>query len=109
MVQPLRRKRAGTPSEQKQVLSLDEAGHTRLLKLSISLALFILATYILTLFPTVSGGDSGELIAAVHTGSVAHPPGYPLYTLLAKLFTFIPYGSIAWRINLFSACCDAGA
>ncbi len=62
-----------------------------------------------TLAPTVAGGDSGELITVAHTLGVAHPPGYPLYTLLAKLFTLIPIGTIAWRVNLFSAACGAGA
>ena len=62
-----------------------------------------------TLAPTVAGGDSGELITVAYTLGVAHPPGYPLYTLLAKLFTLIPIGTIAWRVNLFSAACGAGA
>ena len=66
-------------------------------------------TYVLTLYPTVSGGDSGELIAAACNLGVAHPPGYPLFTLLTKFFTWIPFGSIAWRANLLSAVCDAVA
>ena len=64
--------------------------------------------YVRTLAPTVAGGDSGELITVAYTLGVAHPPGYPLYTLLAKLFTLIPIGTIAWRVNLFSAACGAG-
>lgn len=73
------------------------------------LGVAVLAVYILTLCPTVPGGDSGELIAVANGLGVAHPPGYPLYTLLGKLFTFVPHGSIAWRVNLLSAVCDAGA
>ncbi|NJL71573.1 MAG: DUF2723 domain-containing protein [Candidatus Competibacteraceae bacterium] len=61
------------------------------------------AVYWFTLAPTVSGEDSGELIIAAHTLGVAHPSGYPLWCLLGKLFTFIPFGSIAWRVNLLSA------
>src|SRR5439155_14820017 len=38
-----------------------------------------------------------------------HPSGYPLYVLLAKPFTWLPIGSIAWRVNLFSAASDAAA
>lgn len=39
---------------------------------------------------------------------VAHPPGYPLFTLLAKLFIkVIPVGSVAWRVNLLTAVCGA--
>ena len=67
--------------------------------------------YVRTLAPTVTGEDSGELIAAAYTLGIPHPPGYPLWCLLAKLFTFIPVGDIAYRCNLMSAffgalCCS---
>lgn len=65
--------------------------------------LFSLAVYLKTLCPTVSFGDSGELITAAYTLGVAHPPGSPTWCLLAKLFTFIPLGSLAYRVNLLSA------
>ena len=73
------------------------------------LGLVTLGIYIRTVAPTVAGGDSGELITAGYTLGVVHPPGYPLYTLLAKIFTFIPIGTIAWRVNLLSAVCGAVA
>lgn len=58
--------------------------------------------------PTIYVGDSGELVAAVHTLGIPHPTGYPLYVLLGKLWTLlIPFGSIAWRMSLFSAACAA--
>lgn len=60
--------------------------------------------YLLTLFPTVGPEDSGELITSAATLDIAHPPGYPLHTLLGKLFTIIvPFGNIGWRVNLMSA------
>lgn len=74
-----------------------------------ALGIVVLAIYVRTLAPTVAGGDSGELITVAYTLGVTHPPGYPLYTILAKLFTLLPIGSIAWRVNLFSAACGAGA
>jgi hypothetical protein len=76
-----------------------------------ALAVFAAAliVYALTLYASVPGGDSAELILVAQNLGVAHPPGYPLFTLLAKLFTFIPFGTIAWRVNLFSATCDAAA
>ncbi|KAI2571360.1 transmembrane protein 260, partial [Homo sapiens] len=44
---------------------------------------------------------NGELITAAHELGVAHPPGYPLFTLVAKLaITLFPFGSIAYRVNL---------
>lgn len=77
--------------------------------LAFALALLIAAIiYIYTMWPTVAGGDSGELIAAVHSLGVIHPPGYPLYTMLAHLMTHLPIGSVAWRVNLFSLICGLG-
>jgi len=60
-------------------------------------------TYLATLAPTISYGDSAEFITVVYTLGISHPSGYPLYTLLGKLFTFLPFGSIGYRINLMSA------
>nr|XP_045756886.1 transmembrane protein 260 isoform X5 [Mirounga angustirostris] len=61
----------------------------------------VAAVFTLTLPPSVPGGDSGELITAAHELGVAHPPGYPLFTLVAKLaITLFPFGSVAYRVNL---------
>lgn len=68
-----------------------------------------LLLYVRTLYPDVAGGDSGELVGAVFTHGVIHPPGYPLYSLLGSLFVHLPLGTVAWRVNLLSAVCDAGA
>src|SRR5262249_27244999 len=59
--------------------------------------------YTSTLAPTVTLVDSGELILAARTLGVAHPPGFPLYVLLAHLATLVPIGSIAMRVNFASA------
>lgn len=50
----------------------------------------LMALYVWTLAPSVMGGDSGELTAAALTGGVPHPPGYPLFALLARLFAALP-------------------
>ncbi|XP_023371635.1 transmembrane protein 260 isoform X2 [Otolemur garnettii] len=45
--------------------------------------------------------SSGELITAAFELGVAHPPGYPLFTLMAKLaIILLPFGSVAYRVNL---------
>lgn len=63
-----------------------------------------LVVYILTLAPSVYFGHSAELTAAAYNLGIAHPPGYPLYLLLGKLFTLlIPFGEVAMRMNLLSA------
>ncbi len=69
-----------------------------------------LVLYVWTLAPGLVRGDGGELQYVLAIRGVAHPTGYPLYTLLGWLWTkLIPFGSIAWRINLLSAVCGAGA
>ncbi len=67
-----------------------------------------LALYLKTLSPTVYTFDSAELAAGVYSLGLVHPTGYPLYLVLAKLFTLlVPFGDIAYRVNLFSAVCAA--
>nr|DBA14368.1 TPA: hypothetical protein GDO54_005350 [Pyxicephalus adspersus] len=77
-----------------------------------ALAVFtcVLGVYMKTLHPSVPGGDSGELITAAYELGVAHPPGYPLFTLLAKAATvLVPIGSIAYRVNLLCGVFGAAA
>src|SRR5260370_21268266 len=78
---------------------------SRLLKLGLPVlaAMAVFLVYLRTLAPTVVGGDTPELITVAYTMGVAHPPGYPLFTMLAKLFTLFPFGTVAWRVNLLSA------
>jgi hypothetical protein len=71
------------------------------------LAISLMAVYLSSMAPGLSwanyGADGGDLIAAAATGGVAHPTGYPLYLLLARLFQLIPIGSLAFRTNLLSS------
>lgn len=73
----------------------------------VSLFLFPFFIYLATLAPSITwqhdGADGGDLTAAAYTLGIPHPTGYPLYVLLAKLFTFLPWGDIAYRVNLMSA------
>ena len=93
----------------------------------------VLAVYALTTYPSVTGGDAGELIITGCNLGVAHPPGneyattmqvivlvifaylffavsfsmltgYPTFTMLAGLFQrLIPIGQKAWRTNMMSS------
>jgi hypothetical protein len=76
---------------------------------AIALGLFIASfvLYIRTLAPSLLFGDSAEFQTIAYTLGMGHPTGYPIYILLAKLFTFLPIGEIAYRVNLFSAFCAA--
>ncbi len=70
-----------------------------------------LGVYLLTLAPTITwrhgGADGGELAVVAATLGVAHPPGYPTWTLLAWLFHWLPVGELAQRIALLSALSGA--
>jgi tetratricopeptide (TPR) repeat protein len=70
----------------------------------------LFAVYAAGASPTIYVGDSGELVTAVHLLGIPHPTGYPAYVLLGKLWTLLlPFGSVAWRMSLFSAACAAAA
>ena len=64
----------------------------------------VFTLYLLTLAPGIVGGDAGEHQFAVPILGIPHTTGYPLYVLVGKAWTLlIPFGSVAWRMNLFSA------
>ena len=72
------------------------------------MASFIL--YLLTLAPAIPPGfDSAELIGACAAGGIAHPPGYPLYTMLGWLLCSLGLAAPALTMNVFSALCSAAA
>jgi hypothetical protein len=94
----------------------EEKGRSGTLKLSSVIAskstslviagvVFVVAAtvYMETLAPGVLPADSGEFQKVTALLGIAHPPGYPLYTMVGHLFTLLPIGSLAWRTNLFSA------
>jgi hypothetical protein len=72
----------------------------------------VLGLYILTLAPTTAFWDASEYIATAHILGIPHPPGNPLFVVLAKAWTLLlaPTGlSIAVRVNLFAATTTAVA
>jgi hypothetical protein len=72
--------------------------------LCLALALGALALYVATLLPGIGSGDTAEFQRVAPTLGVAHPTGYPLYTMLGWLWSRLPLGGTpAWRMNLFSA------
>jgi len=79
------------------------------LLLSVSCFLLSLILYLQTLAPSVATlfDDSLEFPLVVHRLAIAHPTGYPLYTLLGKLFTLGPWHNVAWSVNLLSAVAGA--
>lgn len=71
-------------------------------------SLVVLLGYIATLAPSVTFWDAGEFIAAAKTLGVPHPPGTPLFVMVAHVWAMIlPFGDYAWRLNLLSAICSS--
>jgi hypothetical protein len=73
---------------------------------AIAIALLTGALYLVTLRPDVGGTeDSPKFQFLGQVLGTAHTPGYPFYTVSTYLFTRVPLGTLAYRVNLFSAVC----
>lgn len=66
-------------------------------------AIFPFFIYLLTMDPSVVFFDAGELIVSSFILSPGHPPGYPLYVTMGKFGTFLPFGSVALKLNIMAA------
>ena len=83
--------------------------HDRLASLAgAGAGLLALVAYLSTLAPTVLSytaetKDAPVLPVAAHVLGISHPTGYPTYTILTHLFTYLPFGDPAYRVNLASA------
>ena len=64
--------------------------------------LSVFSIYLFTLCPNIYVGDSALFASASFSLGTAHPPAYPLYCTLGKLTTFLPFGNIAYKVNLLS-------
>ena len=69
----------------------------------------LLCLYALTMPEHGTLEDSGAFITVARFAGIAHPPGYPLYTMLGAAFSWLPLGTFAVRVQLLSAICGAGA
>lgn len=69
-----------------------------------AILLFVLTScvYLLTMMPDLGFTDSGELAAVAHTLGIAHPTGYPLYTILAHVWSLLSPFSTVVDLNLFA-------
>ncbi len=77
--------------------------------LAVACGLLALALYVRTLAPSVAAlfDDSLEFPLVAYRLAIAHPTGYPFYTLLGKLFILSTGGNAAWSVNLLSAVARA--
>src|SRR4051812_16818825 len=72
-------------------------------------ALAAFAASLLTLSRGVLGGDAGELQFVPPILGLTHPTGYPFQVLLHVVWSLVPLGSVAYRLNLLDALIAAGA
>ncbi len=83
------------------------SSHPRLLRSFPADDFFLIATIFLvnliSLCSSIYAGDSSLFTAASFSLGSTHPPGYPLFVLLGKLLTFLPFGNIAMKTNLVGA------
>jgi hypothetical protein len=79
------------------------AGLKRVDPFAVAAVILPLFVYLLTLAPSVTFFDSGEFVTAIHSLGSAHSPGYPLFINYAKPFTYLPFGNIAFRVNIATA------
>lgn len=75
---------------------------------AVAVGVVALAVYVRTLAPGLIGIIDTPMFQFIgRVLGVAHNPGYPLYVLVTHPFSYLPVGSLAYRINLFSAVCGA--
>jgi hypothetical protein len=73
-------------------------------------ALGVFLLYWMTLAPTTAFWDAGEYITVAHVLGIPHPPGNPLFVMLARVWELVLSAGgwpVAVRINLLSAVCSA--
>jgi hypothetical protein len=87
---------------QKQPLDMAGWAARRVSVPAALVAVACLAVYLATMGRTVGAADTFEFQVVAPALGIAHPTGYPLFLLLGKLFSLIPVGQVAWRVNLVS-------
>jgi len=68
----------------------------------------VFALYVRSLPAQVGTGDTAEYQTVPYILGIAHPTGFPAYTLSGWVFSHaVAFGSVAWRMNAFAALCTA--
>jgi hypothetical protein len=83
----------------------------RVARPDVSAAMFLFVVYCVTLARGVTYWDAGEFLAAIHSLGIPHPPGTPLFVLLARVWSMLASPLVGYTIavNAFSALTTAAA
>ncbi len=84
---------------------------TAKLRLEVAIPLAILGVMMIATMPVeVAPIDGGELTSVARSLGVAHPTGYPLWTVVARLVAVVPFGpSLPWRLGVLSCAAALAA
>ena len=70
----------------------------------VSAAAIVFAVYVKTMYPGIFGGGDPTKFAFVgRVLGTPHAPGYPLYVMVSHVFSYLPWGTLAHRMNGMSA------
>jgi hypothetical protein len=67
-----------------------------------AVVLLAVGIYLRTMLPSTGFWDTGEAQTVPPTLSIFHPTGFPTYTMLGWLWSQLPIGEVAWRMNVLS-------
>jgi hypothetical protein len=100
-----------TTMDSRSTPGTGRSGAKEMLAVALPVFFIVLVLYLLTVAPGLTwkngGDDGGDLVTAAYTGGLPHPPGYPTYTLAARLAIALQDGPIAGRTNRLSAYAGA--
>lgn len=87
----------------------EDTTRSRFARPDVAAGVLLFAVYCATLARGVTYWDAGEFLAAIHSLGIPHPPGTPLFMLLAKAWSMIaaPMVGFTIAVNAFSALCTA--
>ncbi|MDR1656664.1 MAG: DUF2723 domain-containing protein [Deltaproteobacteria bacterium] len=86
------------PKNQFRLATLKEPNYLLFL-FSLAVSMF----YVICATPAVGWRDGPELVVTATYLDIAHPAGFPTYNLLTKIITWLPLGSLGFRLSMFSA------